>query len=495
MVRKHIKREPDRWYYHCDRLGLLVWQDIPNATSGDSPNQPVGQNEWVEENFIREMKNIMNSLKNVPSIITWVIFNEGWGQYEFSANSLRESYTRKVVQEATDMNESFASNSRLINAASGWVNYDGLGDYNDRHNYPFPAMNQENGHRAVVCGEYGGVGLKIENHIWNDGDFFYHNWAENSEELKKTFISSVEMVRYLKQDGLSGAVYTQIIDVESEINGLISYDRKIEKWNETQIREVQEKLTDCIQTENIVFYKVLSSSKEEGQTWKYSFQRKLNSFLPTFNDETWETALGGFGSGNPPNSIIRTPWSSQEIVMRKQFYVGDISEAAIAGLMLEIYHDEDVKVYINGYLCAEQTGYMSNYSIININEYGKNAIKKNDYNLIAVQCINKAGGQYIDAGLITSEYYEYTGGENGLKENNQTFGFEVYPNPTESCFQVQNAELLSNLEVYSLDGKLLKIYAANENYYCLSNLQSGVFLLKMHGLDKNTYIRKIKKNY
>mgnify|MGYP000744832531 CR=1 FL=1 len=232
MIRKHVKVEPARWYYHCDRLGMLVWQDIPNATTNTD------RNEWVETNFVREAHNIMGNLKNVPSIITWVVFNEGWGQYdrkEFEGK--REAYTRMAVQKVQER-----SNGRLVNAASGWFDYE-IGDMIDKHHYPLPAVydNSEN-HRAVACGEYGGINLKIDNHIWAGSEVNYTT-VDNAEALKNLFIEYAGKVKELKeQKGLCAAVYTQITDVESEINGLITYDRKVIKWNERQLKEVQEVL-------------------------------------------------------------------------------------------------------------------------------------------------------------------------------------------------------------------------------------------------------------
>ena len=211
---------------------MLVWQDIPNATINTD------RNEWVETNFVREAHNIMGNLKNVPSIITWVVFNEGWGQYdrkEFEGK--REAYTRMAVQKVQER-----SNGRLVNAASGWFDYE-IGDMIDKHHYPLPAVyaNPEN-HRAVACGEYGGINLKIDNHIWAGSEVNYTT-VDNAEALKNLFIEYAGKVKELKeQKGLCAAVYTQITDVESEINGLITYDRKVIKWNERQLKEVQEVL-------------------------------------------------------------------------------------------------------------------------------------------------------------------------------------------------------------------------------------------------------------
>lgn len=232
MIRKHVKVEPARWYYHCDKLGMLVWQDIPNATTNTQ------RNDWVETNFVREAHNIMNCLKNTPSIITWVAFNEGWGQYDRKdIEDKREAYTRMAVKKVQEK-----SNGRLVNAASGWFDYE-IGDMIDKHHYPLPAVydNPVN-QRAVVCGEYGGINLKIDNHIWAGSEVNYTT-VNSAEDLKRLFIEYAGKVEELKkQEGLCAAVYTQITDVESEINGLITYDRKVVKWNSDQLMEVRKVL-------------------------------------------------------------------------------------------------------------------------------------------------------------------------------------------------------------------------------------------------------------
>ena len=232
MIRKHVKVEPARWYYHCDKLGILVWQDIPNATTNTQ------RNDWVETNFVREAHNIMNCLKNNPSIITWVVFNEGWGQYDRKdIEDKREAYTRMAVKKVQEK-----SNGRLVNAASGWFDYE-IGDMIDKHHYPLPAVydNPVN-QRAVVCGEYGGINLKIDNHIWAGSEVNYTT-VNSTEDLKRLFIGYAGKVEELKkEEGLCAAVYTQITDVESEINGLITYDRKVVKWNPDQLMEVRKVL-------------------------------------------------------------------------------------------------------------------------------------------------------------------------------------------------------------------------------------------------------------
>lgn len=463
MVRKHVKTEPARWYYHCDKLGLLVWQDIPNATTNTN------RNDWVETNFIREMKNIITCLKNAPSIITWVVFNEGWGQYDRDNQvQYREPYTRKAVQEAINLD-----NTRIIDGASGWFDYE-IGDVIDKHIYPTPGVHPNPvNHRASVCGEYGGINLKIDNHIWAGSEVHYTT-VENAEELTKLFINYANTVKLLKADGLCGAVYTQVTDVESEINGLITYDRKVVKLNEEQIERIRQVITDCIEKEYSI---VLPTSKDEGFTWKYlpKISAPGNWYTDAFDDSSWSTGLGGFGAGNPPNSNVRTNWDSSTIYLRRNFQLGNLSKEAIDNLKLQVYYDEGCTVYINGVRAAATSGYVQNYVPIEINREAKDALKLNDTNLIAVRCIQTSGGQYIDVGLIT----EIVGNQTGVSRPHTTVPYRICPNPASDYFQlVGNADC--NTELIDSGGKIVRRYPKETRNCDINGLSEGVYYVKIN---------------
>ncbi|HLT89251.1 MAG TPA: glycoside hydrolase family 2 TIM barrel-domain containing protein [Sphingobacterium sp.] len=240
MIRKHIKVEPARWYYHCDRLGLLVWQDMP---SGD-----LGGNYWdqrpgivsgrklekektaeAEQIFKEEWKAIMDALHNFPSIVVWVPFNEAWGQF-------------KTV-EITNWTVQYDP-SRLVNSASGG-NYYPVGHMLDIHNYPDAVMPNPDlfGDKQVLAlGEFGGLGLPIEGHTWQDKDNWGYQSFKNSEELKERYQQLVISLNRLIPIGLSAAVYTQTTDVEIETNGLMTYDRKIIKISEEDLKEMHQSL-------------------------------------------------------------------------------------------------------------------------------------------------------------------------------------------------------------------------------------------------------------
>ncbi len=234
MLRKHIKVEPARYYYHCDRLGMLVWQDMPSGFNLALRNYREDQGEPVRLSTSREqheleLRRMINCLSNHPSIVMWVIHNEGWGQYESSALA---RWVKGI------------DSSRWVNAVSGWLDQNN-GDIYDIHTYqevPLAPANQAD--RAIVIGEYGGVGWPVTNHLWdaekrNWGYQTYQSQPEFENALRKKVEGLLPMVRDL---GLSAAVYTQTTDVEGEVNGFMTYDRKQIKISAEKLKEVNDKL-------------------------------------------------------------------------------------------------------------------------------------------------------------------------------------------------------------------------------------------------------------
>jgi len=204
MVRKHVKVEPDRWYYWCDKLGLLVWQDMPSGGN----KGPEGQ-----ANFRRELKAVVEAFINHPSIVMWVPFNEGWGQHD----------TEQIVALIRHWDP-----TRLVNNASGWSDRK-VGDVHDIHSYPGPGTSPVEEDRAVVLGEFGGLGLPISGHTWQQKKNWAYRSFENREALNDGYVALLSKLRPLIGCGLSAAVYTQTSDVEVEVNGLMTYDRAIVK--------------------------------------------------------------------------------------------------------------------------------------------------------------------------------------------------------------------------------------------------------------------------
>ncbi len=210
MIRKHAKREPDRWYYWCDKLGMLVWQDMPSVNPKDFEKKRTPQ---TDAQFKTELVEMINELYNFPSIYMWVVFNEGWGQFN-------TKYFVDLVRELDP--------SRLIDNASGWVDK-GFGDVVDMHKYPGPGSPEPEVHRAAVLGEFGGLGLPIAGHTWTTKNWGYQN-LKDTTDYKARYEELWDNVWKLKENiGLSAAVYTQITDVETETNGIFTYDRSVHK--------------------------------------------------------------------------------------------------------------------------------------------------------------------------------------------------------------------------------------------------------------------------
>jgi beta-galactosidase/beta-glucuronidase len=217
MLRKHGKVEPARWYYWCDTLGILVWQDMPG---GDNHDLFKGRTLESAARFEKEWKSIISAFYNHPCIIMWVPFNEGWGQFD----------TARIVKMTED-----ADPTRLVNNASGWTDRS-VGSVNDIHAYPGPKMPKVEEKRAVVLGEFGGLGLPVAGHTWQKEKNWGYRSYKNSQELTAAYGELMNKLRPLIARGLSAAVYTQITDVETEVNGMMTYDRELIKMDVDQLK-------------------------------------------------------------------------------------------------------------------------------------------------------------------------------------------------------------------------------------------------------------------
>ncbi|SHG01445.1 Glycosyl hydrolases family 2, TIM barrel domain [Mariniphaga anaerophila] len=233
MIRKHVKVEPARWYYHCDREGVLVWQDMPNGDQSPQwqrwnyfNGQELKRSTESEQNFRQEWKEIMDLCYSNPSVVVWVPFNEAWGQFK--------------TEEIVEWTKNYDS-SRLINPASGGNHYN-TGDILDMHNYPGPVMGLYDSKRVNVLGEYGGIGLVLQEHLWEEDRNWGYVQYKNSEEATNAYVELAEELQKLIPFGYSAAVYTQTTDVEVEVNGLMTYDRKIIKLDEARIRKVNREI-------------------------------------------------------------------------------------------------------------------------------------------------------------------------------------------------------------------------------------------------------------
>ncbi|WP_420593840.1 AbfB domain-containing protein [Deinococcus sp.] len=216
MIRKHIKVEPQRWYYWADKLGMLVWQDFPHAWNATG-------NSAVANKFLNESREIVGEHLSAPSIVTWVIFNESWGDFNIPA-------TTNTVRSW--------DNSRLLNSHSG-INFapgdTGAGDLIDIHDYPGPIAPRPQNNRPAVLGEYGGNCLRVGGHMWNPASKCPYTTYPDQTSLTSAYVGQVNRLRGLAAQGLSAAVYTETTDVEDELNGFVTYDRQIKKFDFAQV--------------------------------------------------------------------------------------------------------------------------------------------------------------------------------------------------------------------------------------------------------------------
>lgn len=240
MIRKHIKVEPATWYTYCDRKGIIVWQDMP---SGDS-NPEWQRHRYFdgiekqrtpesEQQYRKEWKEIMDCLYSYPCIGVWVPFNEAWGQFK----------TREIAEWTKAYDP-----SRLVNPASGG-NFYTCGDILDLHNYPNPAMYLYDAQRANVLGEYGGIGRVVKGHLWTPDRNWGYVQFNSEKEVTDQYVKYAEELLKLVDRGFTGAVYTQTTDVEVEVNGFMTYDRKVIKLNEKRIRDINTRL--CKSLDNL----------------------------------------------------------------------------------------------------------------------------------------------------------------------------------------------------------------------------------------------------
>ncbi|MFD7306623.1 LamG-like jellyroll fold domain-containing protein [Promicromonospora sp. NPDC059942] len=229
-VRKHIKVEPDRWFYHADRLGLLVWQDMPAMKPGRPPVE-------AQERFERELHEMVDQNSSWTSVIGWVPFNEGWGEWSQEA-------TGRIAREVKAQDP-----TRLVDAHSGVNCCDSLGDSGagdviDWHQYVGPAQPVPDATRASIDGEHGGFGLEVDGHMWFEDGHAYEMTPDVATLTRRYVENQEDVLTAAQQCGISGSIYTQITDVEHEVNGFFTYDRQVEKMDFGQVRAVNDSIIE-----------------------------------------------------------------------------------------------------------------------------------------------------------------------------------------------------------------------------------------------------------
>jgi hypothetical protein len=367
LIRKHVKVEPARWYYHADRLGMLVWQDMPSANN---------KGPEAEANFARELTAVVDALRNHPSIVMWVPFNEGWGQHA----------TEKYVSWLKSYDP-----SRIVNNTSGWTDMK-VGDVADLHAYPGPAMPPLEPGRAAVLGEFGGLGLPLEGHTWLDrGNWGYRSYTSQAD-LNAAYRDLLAQLRLHAGDGLTSAIYTQTTDVEIEVNGVMTYDRAVVKLSPESVAANRRMFTPPPRIVHVV-----PASDREPQTWRYTTEAPAAAWFESgFDDSSWRSGPGGFGARDTRFARVGTEWRTPDIWLRR---AADAPAGPLAAPHLRVFHDDDVRVYLNGVLAAEIPGANAGFAYVPLTGAARAALRPGR-NVIAVHAHQNRGGQFIDVGIV-----------------------------------------------------------------------------------------------
>jgi hypothetical protein len=453
MIRKHIKVEPLRWYYWCDKLGMLVWQDMPSMNSYiNTALRPVPPRE--DDAYIRELEAMVKNLWNSPSIISWVVFNEYQGAHD-------EAF---VVQQTKSWDS-----SRLVNVGSGGP-FNDASDIRDFHNYPSPVAPNVRNEQMLVCGEYGGIGYYEQGHIWSEGNPY--ETVNSYEKLLEKYSLYADMLVYFKSNkGLSAGVYTEITDVEMELNGLMTYDRKVIKGDIKDFYDVNQRIIN----EYRYYTEIVPTSEETPQSWKYTTSQPASNWQTVGYDvSAWATGNGGFGTEGTPGAIIGTEWKTNNIWLRRKFNLP--ANALDTGqLMLKVHHDEACKVYINGVLALELTGYTGSYVFYDITSAARSALIPGGVNTLAVYCNQSYGGQYIDVGFSTM-ILSQPNAVSVLKKK----ALRIYPNPVEHILKIeresQDAEIAG---IYNLMGNIVKYPGKFDAVVDVSGFASGLYFIRV----------------
>ena len=387
-VRKHIKVERQRWYYWADKLGLLVWQDMPSCNSyTGNPNPPA-----VDPlDFIAELTAMVTNHWNSPCIVMWDIFNEGQGEAG-SGNGVGQTNTAYLVSLVKTLDP-----SRLVNQASGG-SYFGVGDVLDNHSYPDPG-DPISATQAPVDGEFGGIAWHVNGHLWNPAQagtgYLLASSIDDIATLYDGYINEAVNFKSAANGGLNAAIYTQITDVENECNGLMTYDRLV-KPDPNRIKISNQKAITGQFTETTV----VPTSQTVPQTWQWTTNTPATNWYATNFDATgWNTGVGGFGTKDPgvtPNTAWTTPGY---IYLRRTFNPGTLTAQQMSNLVFTVYHDENVAIYINGVLAGSASGYSTAYVNLPLTAQGLAALIPNGTNVLAVSCYQTTGGQFIDVGI------------------------------------------------------------------------------------------------
>jgi hypothetical protein len=390
MARKHIKLEPARWYYWADKLGLMVWQDMPSGgigarmreyyIHGDDPDSTAVTDEQSAV-FQRELKAIMDATHNHPSIVVWVPFNEGWFQHR----------TNEILKWTKAYDP-----SRLVDGPSGWTDR-GYGDLHDMHRYPGPDMFPAGGERVSVLGEHGGLGLPLDGHTWQDSKNWGYVTYSGLEQLRTEYRELTNRLIPLARRGLAAAIYTQTTDVEGEVNGLLTYDRKVVKFNPEELRAQHEAVKAGM--DQLVRVTVLATiSRDRPSEYRFVTEQPSENWSSIgFDDSGWKQIKGNIGrKGKGGFDVSEPEWTTLQLWARRTVKldavpVGDVYARAV--------FDQETEVFVNGIHAASLRGSVSDYQEVRISDAARRALRAGE-NVISIHAKASGERRIVDVGLL-----------------------------------------------------------------------------------------------
>jgi len=307
----------------------------------------------------------------------WVPFNEGWGQHD------TERHVAWLKQEDP---------TRLVDNASGWTDA-GVGDVLDIHDYPGPAIPPVDSTRALVLGEFGGLGLPLERHTWQAKDNWGYRRFADTTTLRTAYRVLLTELRVLEDAGLAAAVYTQTSDVEIEVNGLLTYDRAVVKLpgDEGAVNRRLYEPSHPLESP-------APDARSGPQTWRYTTRAPAGNWTdPAYADSSWALGAAGFGTDSTPGTRVRTVWNTSDLWLRRSFELAPGTD--LTRLYWSIHHDEDAELYINGVAVDTFPGYTSGYHVRALSPAARAALHPGR-NMLAMHVHQTRGGQYADVGLV-----------------------------------------------------------------------------------------------
>ena len=385
MLRKHIKVEPLSYYALCDTMGILVWQDMPSGPGNTDDRYAM---------YRRDLREMVDLLRGCPSVVMWVPYNESWGQPGKEKTNMTLNWLKQYDP------------SRPVDGPSGWNDY-GVGDTRDMHRYPGPGMFPVMADRVSVLGEFGGLGLDVPGHLWEQEHWGYVH-DDTREAFQARYRELMKQLAVLASEGLAAAVYTQTTDVERETNGLLTYDRKVVKYPADELAALHRAVYEAAKVTQLRVDVPLAPDSRSGETrWRSTETAPDGDWTaPDFDDSAWNESFGAFGNDRILEDFhglkCGTQWESDNLWLRREFTIEE-DPAPFFELVLSMFYDEGPEIWLNGTKIVSREGYTTRYETFVLPEDACRALKQGR-NVLAVHVRNAEGGAYFDIGLKAVKY-------------------------------------------------------------------------------------------